>query len=214
MQTHTGMLGSVQAAVAGARQPRDVLAAANQPADVQKRAARAHLECNVASALAMQSPQEWRRWLVTYVRQLAADEDEVGAWGWGVRIYPHRAVLVVRLPFRGCELVEALCHCLGGAMRRAVRVEKDEAGCCVGAGCSVSQGSSGGAASVWAEVAQDRCGKLDDKQYYTVCTKEENKEEMLMFPGHKADFAVCSLASQDLCVGVVQKCGSRKAQII
>lgn len=74
--SNQGMLGSVQAAVAGARQPRDVLAAANQPADVQKRAARAHLECNVASALAMQSPQEWRRWLVTYVRQLAADEDE------------------------------------------------------------------------------------------------------------------------------------------
>ncbi len=69
----------MQAEVAIARQPRDVLAAANLPAEVQKRAARAHLESNVASALALQSPLEWRRWLVTYVRQLAVDEDEVGA---------------------------------------------------------------------------------------------------------------------------------------
>ena len=72
------MLGRIQAEVAVTRQPADVLAAANQPAEVQRRAQRAHLECNVASALALQSPQEWRRWLVTYVRQLAADEDEVG----------------------------------------------------------------------------------------------------------------------------------------
>jgi hypothetical protein len=76
--THTaGSLGRVQAEVASTRRPADVIAAANQPAVVQRRAARAHLECNVASALALQSPQEWRRWLVTYVRQLATDEDEV-----------------------------------------------------------------------------------------------------------------------------------------
>ncbi|KAF5833723.1 TUP1-like enhancer of split-domain-containing protein [Dunaliella salina] len=74
--SNQGILSSVQAAVAGARQPRDVLAAANQPPHIQNRATRAHLECNVASALVMQSQQEWRRWLQTYVRQLAGDEDE------------------------------------------------------------------------------------------------------------------------------------------
>jgi len=32
---------------------------------------RAHLESNVAAALALESPKEYRRWLLTYVRHLA-----------------------------------------------------------------------------------------------------------------------------------------------
>ena len=33
---------------------------------------RAHLETNIAAALVLESPQEYRRWLLTYVRQLAS----------------------------------------------------------------------------------------------------------------------------------------------
>ncbi|KAJ9507589.1 hypothetical protein QJQ45_019230, partial [Haematococcus lacustris] len=72
--TH-GDLGRAQADVAAARRPGDVLAAARQAPDVLHRSARAHLEANVAAALALRSGPEWRRWLLTYVRQLAADED-------------------------------------------------------------------------------------------------------------------------------------------
>ncbi len=32
---------------------------------------RGHLEANMAAALLLQSPQEYRRWLLTYVRHLA-----------------------------------------------------------------------------------------------------------------------------------------------
>ena len=74
-----GELGRLQADVAAARRAGDVLAAANAPADVQKAAERAHLEANMASAAALQSGAEWKRWLLTYVRQLAASEDEVRA---------------------------------------------------------------------------------------------------------------------------------------
>mmetsp|Transcript_2658 Transcript_2658/g.5883 ORF Transcript_2658/g.5883 Transcript_2658/m.5883 type:complete len:575 (+) Transcript_2658:976-2700(+) len=38
---------------------------------------RAHLESNIAAAAALQSAHEWKRWLLTYVRQLAADADEM-----------------------------------------------------------------------------------------------------------------------------------------
>ena len=36
----------------------------------QRQLSRAHLEANLAGALALQSPQEYRRWLVTYIRFL------------------------------------------------------------------------------------------------------------------------------------------------
>jgi hypothetical protein len=36
---------------------------------------RAHLESNVAAALALESPKEYRRWLLTYVRHLAGAHD-------------------------------------------------------------------------------------------------------------------------------------------
>ncbi|BDA47922.1 Protein HIRA [Coccomyxa sp. Obi] len=37
---------------------------------------RAHLEANMAAALLLESQQEYRRWLLTYVRHLAGDADE------------------------------------------------------------------------------------------------------------------------------------------
>lgn len=56
----------------------DVLAATlQQPAHVQKKQNRGHLEVNVAAALAMGLPAEWRRWMLTYVRFLSAEADEV-----------------------------------------------------------------------------------------------------------------------------------------
>ncbi len=36
-------------------------------------AGRAHLETNMAASLALQSPAEYKRWLLTYVRHLAGD---------------------------------------------------------------------------------------------------------------------------------------------
>ena len=77
------MLDQVQAGVAAARNPLDVDAAARQPSDVVHRAQCAHLECNVASALVLQSPQEWRRWLLTYVQCLARNDDVVSGSGAG-----------------------------------------------------------------------------------------------------------------------------------
>lgn len=52
-------------------------AAFSQPSEVQQRATRAHLENNIAAARALQSPHEWKRWLLSYVRLLATDGDEV-----------------------------------------------------------------------------------------------------------------------------------------
>ena len=40
---------------------------------------RAHLEANVAAALTLESPQEYRRWLLTYVRFLAGARCKAGA---------------------------------------------------------------------------------------------------------------------------------------
>lgn len=37
---------------------------------------RAHLEANMASALLLQSPREYRRWLLTYVRHLSQSEPQ------------------------------------------------------------------------------------------------------------------------------------------
>ncbi|KAG2443703.1 hypothetical protein HXX76_002051 [Chlamydomonas incerta] len=75
----TGELSKLQAAVAQRRHPADVLGTsgihAARPA-VAARSEQALLEHNLASAAALQSPAEWRLWLITYVRRLAADEDE------------------------------------------------------------------------------------------------------------------------------------------
>ncbi|KAG2438957.1 hypothetical protein HYH02_010749 [Chlamydomonas schloesseri] len=75
----TGELSKLQAAAAQRRHPADVLATsaahAARPA-VAARSEQALLEHNLASAAALQSPAEWRLWLITYVRRLAADEDE------------------------------------------------------------------------------------------------------------------------------------------
>ena len=34
---------------------------------------RGHLEANIASALALQSPSEWRRWLLSYAHHLGGE---------------------------------------------------------------------------------------------------------------------------------------------
>lgn len=36
-------------------------------------ASRAHLEANIAAALALQSPSDYRRWLLTYARNLSGE---------------------------------------------------------------------------------------------------------------------------------------------
>ena len=82
--THTlqGELSRLQYEVAQQRRAEDVVGSAlSQPAAQRQRNNRAHLEVNLAAALALQSPQEWKRWLITYVRQLSADADEVGERG-------------------------------------------------------------------------------------------------------------------------------------
>lgn len=67
-----------QAAAQAQRRTTDIVAASlSQPAAWQHRQSRAHLETNMAAALVLHSPAEYRRWLITYVRQLAADADEV-----------------------------------------------------------------------------------------------------------------------------------------
>lgn len=66
--------------MAAARRPADVLAASQAPTNWVQRSACAHLESNLAAALTMKSATEYRYWLATYAKQLAADEDEVGDW--------------------------------------------------------------------------------------------------------------------------------------
>ncbi len=43
-------------------------------------AGRPHLEANMAAALALQSPVEYKRWLLTYVRHLAGAATIVSSW--------------------------------------------------------------------------------------------------------------------------------------
>ncbi|KAG2500684.1 hypothetical protein HYH03_001450 [Edaphochlamys debaryana] len=75
----TGELGKLQASVAQRRHPADVIATAAAHSARPVAAARSEqalLETNLAAAAALQSASEWRQWLITYVRRLAADEDE------------------------------------------------------------------------------------------------------------------------------------------
>jgi len=73
-------LQRLQFDASGARTTMDVMGATlQQPAHVQQKANRAHLESCVAAALAMRSPAEWRRWLLVYVRFLCVEGDEVRA---------------------------------------------------------------------------------------------------------------------------------------
>jgi len=73
-------LQRLQFDASGARTTMDVMGATlQQPAHVQQKANRAHLESCVAAALAMRSPAEWRRWLLMYVRFLCVEGDEVRA---------------------------------------------------------------------------------------------------------------------------------------
>ncbi len=67
----------MQADLAAARHGRDAVAAAHLTEKVGARAERAALEANVAAAVALRSPQEWRRWMMAYVRVLTNNGDEV-----------------------------------------------------------------------------------------------------------------------------------------
>lgn len=55
--------------------------------DVLRREAVAHVEANVAGATALRSGDEWRRWLTTYVKLLAAEEDTVSVACWDACIF-------------------------------------------------------------------------------------------------------------------------------
>jgi hypothetical protein len=65
----TGDLGQVQAQAAGTGMGAAGLAAL--PAPRRPSVDRAHLEANMAAALVLRSPREYRRWLLLYVRHLA-----------------------------------------------------------------------------------------------------------------------------------------------
>eukprot|EP00798_Chlamydomonas_sp_ICE-L_P018441 gene18441-24916_t len=72
-----GDLALLQQAASSQLRAEDVVGAALGTAPAwQVQQGRAHLEVNMAAAKAMDSPMEWRRWLITYVRQLSADADE------------------------------------------------------------------------------------------------------------------------------------------
>ena len=70
----TGELGRLQAEAAGAHSGmhsvKATLQAGPRRAVVESRG---HLEANMASALALQSPSEWRRWLLSYAHHLAGE---------------------------------------------------------------------------------------------------------------------------------------------
>jgi len=70
----TGELGKLQSAAARARGGSEsgVMLAALTAAPARSTAdSRGHLEANMAAALALESPQEYRRWLLTYARFLS-----------------------------------------------------------------------------------------------------------------------------------------------
>jgi hypothetical protein len=123
----SGELGRIQSEAAQGRRPVDVLAASRLAPEVQRRASRAHLENNVAAAAALRSPAEWRRWLLTYVRQLANDEDEV-RWSLQARVGVH-TMRWPRLDCKACacRILQKECRCarqelllfIGGAGRVA-----------------------------------------------------------------------------------------------
>ncbi len=69
-----GELGRLQSAAARARggSESDAMLAALTAAPARSAAdSRGHLESNMAAALALESPQEYRRWLLTYARFLS-----------------------------------------------------------------------------------------------------------------------------------------------
>ena len=69
-----GELGKLQSAAARARggSESDAMLAALTAAPARSAAdSRGHLEANMAAALALESPQEYRRWLLTYARFLS-----------------------------------------------------------------------------------------------------------------------------------------------
>lgn len=73
-----GELAQLQAAAgagaSGHRRPAIMatLGATGSPA-LGGAAGRGHLEANMAAALAVQSPSEYRRWLLTYIRHLSGE---------------------------------------------------------------------------------------------------------------------------------------------
>lgn len=72
-----GEISSLQAEVLRGSIPRAALPGlqVRQSAAAQALASRAHLEASLSTALALQSPQEYRRWLLAYARFLAEQGD-------------------------------------------------------------------------------------------------------------------------------------------
>ena len=66
--------GQAQAAAASSGSGRLALTALTGQDARSAETDRAHLEASMASALVLQSPQEYRRWLLTYVRHLTQSE--------------------------------------------------------------------------------------------------------------------------------------------
>ncbi|KAK9830498.1 hypothetical protein WJX72_012086 [[Myrmecia] bisecta] len=73
----SGELSRIQAEAGGSSSSAAMLAGLATGRGRAAEESRAHLETNMAAALAMQSPQEYRRWLLTYVRHLAGEVDQV-----------------------------------------------------------------------------------------------------------------------------------------
>ncbi len=77
----------------GARSHADVFGAEVRGAShTQQADARNHLEASMAAALILGEPQEYKRWLVMYVKHLVVYCDQVGDWvrgeAWRLVLYP------------------------------------------------------------------------------------------------------------------------------
>lgn len=83
LRAPSGELGQLQSEAVGSAAARrtDMLASLAAPpaargGQATGAASRAHLEANIAAALALQSAADYRRWLLTYARHLSAEADE------------------------------------------------------------------------------------------------------------------------------------------
>lgn len=95
-----GDLSRVQglALAAGSSSSAAPLAALSTGASRRKGSDTAHLEANMAAALLLQSQQEYRRWLITYVRHLAGTSHR-SQYGLCERLCSQGSVLVHDLDF-------------------------------------------------------------------------------------------------------------------
>lgn len=121
-----GDLGRLHAQASAVRPPEPAGRLAALCAGPSRVAAesRAHLEANVAAALMLESPQEYRRWLLTYVRFLAGARCTTGAaklCSWPTETGPEAELPGVQMQQSrtGCE--RSVLSCWG---RRAFRLTR------------------------------------------------------------------------------------------